>query len=53
MKWVARVKFIGISMIVTREKERHIYIPHNDFCLNSELETLGMQWKWLQQWERR
>lgn len=50
MKWVAVVKFIGIPTIVTRKQR--IYAPFNDFCLNSELEMLGMQWAWIQQWER-
>lgn len=51
MKWVAVVKFTGRQMIGNEGSE--IYLPFDDFCLNTELITLGMQWRWVGQWEQR
>ncbi len=55
MKWIATVKFIGRQMVGTEGSET--YIPFDDFCMNTEFvrwrESLGMMWRWVEQWERR
>jgi len=50
MKWICRVRIICRSMPGTEGGP--ILIPFDDFSLNSELETLRMQWKWDVLWER-
>ena len=56
MKWVVTVKFIMRPMIGTEGGET--LIPFDDFCLNTEFlqwvqELAHVQWRWVEQWERR